>query len=137
MTTVREKMTKDLVILDADTNLFDAARSMRDEDIGDVLLDLDGAYGIVTDRDIVVRALAERKDPTDTRLRDIATTDLETVQADADLDEVIRDMAERNIRRIPVMENEDLVGILSLGDLAMLRDEDSVLADISAAPANN
>ncbi|MDX1657178.1 MAG: CBS domain-containing protein [Nitriliruptorales bacterium] len=137
MTTVREKMTKHLVILDGSTNLFGAAEAMRDEDIGDVLLDLDGTYGIVTDRDIVVRALAEGKNPTDTTLEDIATTDLETVQADDDLDEVIRDMAERDIRRIPVMESDDLVGILSLGDLAMMRDEDSVLADISAAPANN
>lgn len=137
MTTVREKMTKDPVILDAGATLSEAAQQMRQHDIGDVLLELDDGYGIVTDRDIVVRALADGRSPDECTLEEIATTDLESVDADDDLEEVIREMVEDDIRRIPVMEGDEIVGILSIGDLAVMRDPDSVLADISAAPSNN
>lgn len=137
MTKVREKMTTDPVVLEGTTTIADAARHMRDHDIGDVLVRIDGSYGICTDRDIVLRAVAEEKAPTSVTLGDVATRDLETVSPDADLEQVIRDMDERNVRRIPVCEDGSAVGILSIGDLAVMRDADSLLADISAAESNN
>lgn len=130
-------MTKDPVVLDARSTIADAARRMRDEDIGDVLVDLDGGYGIATDRDITVRAIAAGWDPEQKTIREVATTELDMVSPDDDVDEVIRRMREDDVRRVPVFENDQPVGILSLGDLAVMRDEGSVLADISAAPGNN
>lgn len=137
MTQVKEKMTTDPVICESTDTLADAAKRMRDQDIGDVLVKIDGSFGIVTDRDIVVRAIAEGISPESGTLGDVATRDLETVAPTDDLDEVVRDMRERDIRRVPVMSDGQPVGILALGDLAVMRDRDSVLADISAAESNN
>lgn len=137
MTAVREKMTKDPVVCESTDTLTDAAKKMRDHDIGDVLVKLDGSYGIVTDRDIVVRAVAKGLAPNEVSLGDVATRDLDAVTGDDDLEEVIERMVNDDIRRVPVIEDGTPVGILSLGDLAVMRDPDSVLADISAAPSNN
>ncbi|MBW3665248.1 MAG: CBS domain-containing protein [Actinobacteria bacterium] len=130
-------MTTDPVICESTDTLADAAKRMRDEDIGNVLVKMDGSFGIVTDRDIVVRAIAEGIAPESGTLGDVASTDLDTVGPDDDLDEVVRQMREDKIRRVPVMEDGHPVGILAIGDLAVMRDEDSALADISAAPGNN
>lgn len=139
MTTVRERMTKDPVVLDAESTIADAARRMRDQDIGDVLVEMDSGYGIATDRDITVRAVAAGWDPEERTIADVASTGLEMVTPDDDLEEVVTRMREHDVRRVPVCETTDQrpVGILSMGDLAVMRDEDSVLADISAAPSNN
>lgn len=137
MTTVKERMTTDPVICASTDTLADSAQLMRDHDIGDVLVKLDGSFGIVTDRDIVVRAIAEGIAPDSGTLGEIATTDLETVRPSDDLDEVVKDMRSRDVRRVPVLEDDQPVGILSIGDLAVMRDPDSALADISAADPNN
>lgn len=137
MTTVRDKMTSDLCVLDATNTLTDAARAMRDRDIGDVLVRVGGGLGIVTDRDIVVRAVAENRSMDDTKLDEIATTEVQSVAPGDDLDDVVSTMRQHDIRRVPVCEGDEPVGILSMGDLAVMRDEDSALADISAAAPNN
>ncbi|MBW3601720.1 MAG: CBS domain-containing protein [Actinobacteria bacterium] len=136
MTTVRERMTSHPVICESSDTLADAARKMRDDDIGNVLVRIDGSFGIVTDRDIVVRAIAEGIEPESGTLGDIVSRDLEIAQPDDDLDKVVGKMRERKVRRIPVCENDQPVGILSIGDLAVMRDQRSALADISAAEGN-
>jgi CBS domain-containing protein len=109
---------------------------MKERDIGDVLVSSGGRlYGIVTDRDLVVRALAE--DPTraaDTPLSAICSEAIESVAPDADVGEVIALMEEKAIRRVPVVEEGRPVGIVSLGDLAVARDSESALGKISSAP---
>jgi CBS domain-containing protein len=135
---IREVMTKDPVTLPADRSVLDAARCMRDSDIGDVIIvQGDRVAGILTDRDIVVRAVAEGRDPAQTKVAEVATMDPATVAPDDSIDDAIRIMRERNIRRLPVVENGRPVGVVTIGDLAMERDRNSALADISAAPPNN
>ncbi len=126
-------MTRDPRTVNADDTIVDAARIMRDSDIGDVVVMDDGQVsGIVTDRDIVVRAIAEGRDA-DTPVRDVCTTGVETVDPSASVDDAVRTMEQHDIRRLPVVKNGRPVGILSLGDLAVERDPESTLADISAA----
>jgi CBS domain-containing protein len=107
---------------------------MRDNDIGDVVVVEGGQVtGILTDRDIVVRAVAEGRDAEATTVVDIATTGVQATEPDASVDDTLRMMREHDIRRLPVVKNGRPVGIVSLGDLAVERDPDSTLADISAA----
>jgi CBS domain-containing protein len=110
---------------------------MRDDDIGEVIVsDGDRLLGIVTDRDIVVRAIAEGLDPVREKVDTVFSGDVNTVSADAPIEEAIRVMSERAVRRLPVMEGERIVGVVALGDLAMERDTNSALADISSAAPN-
>jgi CBS domain-containing protein len=132
--TVEEIMTRDPRTVDAGDTLLDAARVMRDTDIGDVIvMDRGQVSGIVTDRDIVVRGVAEGRDPDSTEVSDVCTTGVETIEPDASVDDALRLMREKDIRRLPVAKNRRPVGIVSLGDLAVEREPDSTLADISAA----
>lgn len=135
--TLKDLMTPNPLTCPATATIHDAAQQMRDRNIGDVIVtDGNQVCGIVTDRDIVVRALADGRDPTNTRLGDICSRDLVTLSPDADVQEAVTLMRERALRRLPVVENGKPVGIVSIGDLAMERDSDSALADISAAPPN-
>ncbi len=119
------------------TSLTDAARAMREDDVGALVVLEDGQVaGIVTDRDIVVRGIAEDRDLGHATVGDVCSRDLTTVESGQAVDEAVRLMRERNVRRLPVVEDGKPVGILSLGDLAVERDPDSVLADISAADPN-
>ncbi len=134
---IRDVMTAKPKTLAGSATLAEAARVMRQEDIGDVLVVDDGKpCGIVTDRDIVVRGIAAGKDPGQTAVKDIASKDVVTLAPDDSIDEAIRLMREHAVRRIPVMESGKPVGIVSLGDLAVERDQRSVLGQVSAAPAN-
>jgi CBS domain-containing protein len=134
---VRDVMTADPVKLNADAPLFDAAQAMRTSDIGDVIVMQDGRpCGIVTDRDLVVRGIAAGKDPSNTPLREVCSKDLTTISPDEPTDKAVELMRDKAIRRLPVCENGDVVGFVSIGDLAVERDPKSALADISAAPAN-
>jgi CBS domain-containing protein len=134
---IRDVMTHGLVGLPARTSVADAALRMREDGIGDVLvLEGEEVRGILTDRDIVVRAVAEGRAPEGVRIGDICSRELATVGPDDTLDEAVRIMRSRAIRRLPVMEGGRPVGIVSLGDLAQRRDPTSALADISAARAN-
>lgn len=134
---VRELMTRDPVVLSADTPVGEAARRMRDHDIGNVLVvEGDRLVGIVTDRDLVVRGLADRDNLSGCPLREVCSATLTTAAPDEDAETAIARMRERAVRRIPVVEGDRPVGVLSLGDAAVDKDSRSVLAGISAARAN-
>lgn len=132
---IRDLMTKDPVVCASDCRLDEAAAAMRDHHIGDVLVrDEEGRLcGIVTDRDLVVRGLAGGGDVSTMTLADVCEGQLHTVQADAPIADVVRMMEERAIRRAPVMQDDELVGVVSLGDLAAGLDADSALGKISTA----
>jgi CBS domain-containing protein len=136
---IREVMTENPAMLEADATVDDAAHMMKQQNIGDVLIGDNGTLtGIVTDRDIVTRVLAAGKDAKTTTLRDCCTSDnLQTLAPDASVGDAIQLMEQHAIRRLPIVDNGNPVGIVSLGDLAVERDPESTLADISAAPANS
>lgn len=131
-------MTTRLVTMNGNDTLSDAAREMRDAAIGDVIvMDGEEVIGIVTDRDIAVRAVAERLDPDSAVLNQIQSRDLVTVSQYDDAVAAGDLMRRYAIRRLPVIDDGRLVGVISLGDLAVEREPDSVLADISAEEPNN
>ncbi|MET9300314.1 MULTISPECIES: CBS domain-containing protein [Micromonospora] len=135
---VSDVMTRQVVYLPAETPLDEAARVMKESDIGDVVV-TDGATlaGMLTDRDIVVRAVAERADPGATTIGSIITREVVMIEQHCTANEAAALMRERNIRRVLVCDNErKLVGIVSLGDLAMQLDPQSALSDISEAAPN-
>ncbi len=135
---VREIMAQQVQTCPADSSVSEAAEVMRDNDIGDVIvLKDDGSVcGIVTDRDITVRAVAEGRDASSTRLDEICSHDVTTISPDEDSQEAARIMREQAVRRLPVTDGGRPVGIVSIGDLAIERDPDSALADISAERGN-
>jgi len=136
---VGDVMTQEVVYLSADTTLDEAAQAMRTQDIGDVVVTEGPTLaGVVTDRDIVVRAVAEGRDPRSTRLGDIATRDLIMIQNDAPAAQAAELMRDRAVRRLLVHdEARQLVGVITLGDLAIEMDPDSALGQISGSPPNN
>src|SRR4051812_43501496 len=137
-TALREVMAKDPTTMPGDAPLVDAARSMKEKDIGDVIvLEGDKMCGVVTDRDIVVRAIAEGRDPGETKLGEVCSHEVITLPPDATVDDAVKLMREKAIRRIPVEEDGKPVGIVSLGDVAMDHNPQSILSDISKQPANN
>lgn len=133
---VRHAMTESPQTIKPDMNASDAAGMMKSEDIGVLpVVEGDSLIGLVTDRDLVLRVLAERKDPMEVRIGDIATRAPVTVSPDMKLSEARDLMAEHKIRRLPVMKGDRLVGILSMGDLAWAdasrREVGETLRDIS------
>ncbi|MGH9049331.1 MAG: CBS domain-containing protein [Acidimicrobiia bacterium] len=134
---VKELMTTSPVTIPPTAFAWDAARLMKEQDIGDVIVvDGDRLCGIVTDRDLVVRVIGEGRDPSRTTIGEISSENVKTVSPDDDADEAVRLMREQALRRLPVTENGKPVGVVSIGDLAVERDPDSALADISAAAPN-
>ena len=115
------------------------AQIMRDDGIGSVVvLDGDHVLGLVTDRDIVVRAVASERDPTAIAISEICSTELVFVRSDDTIDNAAELMRAHALRRLPVIDDKDqLVGMVSLGDLAMHRDQHSALAEISGQKPNN
>ncbi len=138
-TSVKEIMTPNPITLQASSTVTQAAEAMKQHDVGNVLvLEKDGALrGIVTDRDIVIRDVAERKNPEKTKLGDICSAELTTADVDDSIDSVVAKMREKALRRMPVVQKGKPVGIVSIGDLALERDERSALADISGAPPSH
>jgi CBS domain-containing protein len=133
---IKDAMNTKPASLPASATIADAAQQMRELDIGDVLVEQEGRLaGIVTDRDIVVRAIAEGRDVT-SKLGDIVSSEVVCITPAESADDAIRLMRERALRRVPVVENGRPVGIVSLGDLAEERDPRSVLGEISGAPPN-
>jgi CBS domain-containing protein len=134
---LREIMTQRPVTVQVTDTVTAAARSMRDGNIGDVVvLEEDRIQGILTDRDIVVRALAEGRDPAQTTVGEICSRELTTLSPADAIGEAVKIMRDKAIRRLPVVEGGRPVGIVSLGDLAVESDPESVLGGISAAPPN-
>ena len=122
---IRELMTPNPVVLPGTASVHEAARTMRDAEIGDV-----------TDRDIVVRLVAEAQNPATTTLADLCSHALVTVRPTDTIEDAVRLMRTHAIRRLPVVEGGQAVGIVSLGDLAVERDPGSALGEISGAPPN-
>jgi CBS domain-containing protein len=135
---IRELMTPNPVTLPGTASVHEAACAMRDQDIGDVVvIEHKQVCGIVTDRDIVVRTIAEAQDPATMKLGDICSHSLLTVKPTDSVEHAVRLMRTHAIRRLPVVDGGKAVGIVSLGDLAVERDPDSALGEISAAPPND
>jgi CBS domain-containing protein len=136
--TVGDIMTTDLVSLSAEHSVRDAARRMREANVGAIVVQKHGnLFGIVTDRDIVVRCLAHGGDCDETPLSEICSPDVTTLGPDDEVDRAVTVMRDKAIRRIPVVKNGKAIGILSLGDLALQRDPFSALGAISKALPNN
>ncbi|MFE6334581.1 CBS domain-containing protein [Streptomyces sp. NPDC002784] len=134
---VRDIMTAAPATVEPQASVASVARLMRDEDLGAVLVvDDDRLRGLVTDRDLVVRSVCEGGDPEQTTVAGACSDDLVTVGPDEDLDIAVGLMREHAVRRIPVVDDGRPVGIVSLGDLAMERDPESALGDISVARPN-
>jgi CBS domain-containing protein len=130
-------MTPNPITVDVNATAVEAAKVMRDDSVGDVVVIDEGTVnGIVTDRDIVIRGIAAGHDPALTPVGEISSRDLTTVAADADAEDAVTLMRERAIRRLPVTDNGQVVGVIAIGDLAQQRDPNSALADISAAAPN-
>ena len=119
---VRDIMTSgSIATATLDTTIEELANMMKSEDVGaiPVLDDDDKLAGIITDRDIVVRAIAEGEDPTECTAEDIISEQLHTSEPDADLQEAIELMSRNQIRRLPVVEEDQVIGIISLGDVSV------------------
>jgi CBS domain-containing protein len=136
-TLVEEVMSRTPLALTPDSTIAEAAAYMRDGGIGDVLVvDGDCLVGMVTDRDIVVRAVAEHRDPDATPLSAVCSEDLFTVRPDDAVDTAERIMRDRALQRMPVVKNGRPVGVISLADLTDTIDSAGTLRDISTAPPN-
>jgi CBS domain-containing protein len=135
---IREIMTADPRTVSSMATVADAAREMRDGDVGSVVVIENGKVaGIVTDRDIAVRVVAQGLDPDATRVSEAATMRPVTLTVDQTVEDAIRLVREQDIRRILVVQDDRPAGIVSLGDLAIERDTDSALAEIASEPPNN
>lgn len=135
---VSDVMSRAPATVEPHTSVAAVARMMRDEDIGVVLVaEGEQLRGLVSDRDLVVRAMAEGGDPGSMTVAEACSEDLVTVGPDDDLIVAVRLMRERSVRRVPVVdEARHAVGIVSLGDLAIERDPGSALGDISSTRPN-
>jgi len=118
-------MTPNPCSIDADKPVAYAAKMMKEEDVGFApIVEGDHLIGTVTDRDIVVRVVAEGKDPQAVAVREIATTGVVTVDPQQDLDQVLRLMAQHQVRRVPVVEEDGkLVGVVAQADVAREGDD--------------
>ena len=124
---VRDSMTPIVRTAQMTQSLIEAAALMRDDDVGSIpVVDNGQLVGIVTDRDIVVRAIAEQRDLTRTTVDEIASHDPVTVGPDQDLNEALELMATYQVRRLPVVEDGRLVGMLAQADLALQAKEKKV-----------
>lgn len=122
---VRDVMTSNPTTCEPTATLVDAAKVMAREDVGPVPIVEGGKLvGLVTDRDIIIRAVAEGRDVTSTTVQDVASKDLVTVTADEDLDRALQLMAQHQVRRIPVVDGDRVVGIVSQADVARAADEE-------------
>ncbi len=116
---VRDVMTKSVATIRPDATIKDAAQMMQQHNVGSIpVVDSNGLQGIVTDRDIVLRNIASGQDPMSTPVKNIMTSQITTVTPEEDVHAISQMMASRQIRRVPVIENQKLVGMVSLGDIA-------------------
>ncbi len=136
---VKDVMTRAVFTVSENATIGEIACLMRDEKIGDVLVtSADGKLtGIITDRDVVVRAVAGGTDLELLRAKDICSDHMVTVPPTAIVDEAVKLMGDNAIRRLPVVENDIAIGIVTIGDLAAQRDPKSALGEISRAAPNN
>ena len=121
---VRDAMTENPRSIGASASVVEAARLMRDEHIGSLpITDDEELVGMITDRDITTRVVAEAADPKVTSVGDVVSRDLISVEPDEDLEEAVQLMASHQVRRLPVVENGRLVGIVAQADIARTENE--------------
>jgi CBS domain-containing protein len=122
---IREVMTSNPRTIEADKPVADAAKLMRDEDVGLApVVEGHRLVGTLTDRDIAIRVVAEGKDPASTPVRVVASTEVVTVNPEQDLDEALGLMAQHQVRRVPVVEQDGrLVGVVAQADIARQADK--------------
>jgi CBS domain-containing protein len=119
MPNIQKIMTDSVVTCTAQDNIYEAAVKMKQHDTGFIpIVDGERLIGVVTDRDLVIRAMAE-KHPGSTSIRDVMTEEVISVGPEATIDETAELMADHQVRRMPVVQDGKLVGIVSLGDLAV------------------
>jgi CBS domain-containing protein len=136
MTQLREVMSGPVITVDPDASAADAARLMRDQDTGDVVIASDDRIqGILTDRDLAVRLVAEALDP-NVSVSEVCTNDPITLDVEDSIEQASQTMGEYSVRRLPVTEGSRVVGFISLGDLTQYLDTDETLSDISQAAPN-
>lgn len=138
---VKDIMTKNVAYINPDSTVVEAAQMMQKHNIGSVpVCDQSGVVGIVTDRDIIVRNIAHGNNPQSTPVKDVMTAEVTTASPEMDVSELTKMMADHQIRRVPVVENNRIVGMLALGDVAanhqLNMEASEALAEISrpAAP---
>ena len=120
-TSIKEVMSSDVRTCEPDATVVDVAKVMAKEDVGPIPVVEGGRLvGLVTDRDLVVSVLAEGKDPKTTKVGEIASRDLVTVSPDEDLDQALKLLAQHQVRRLPVVEGDRVVGIVAQADVARL-----------------
>lgn len=116
---VRDIMTKSVAYVNPMSTVVDAARLMQKHNVGSIpVCDQNGVIGIVTDRDIVVRNVAHGNNPQSTAVKDVMTSQVTIVNPEMDINDVSEIMSQQQVRRLPVVENNMLVGIVALGDVA-------------------
>lgn len=141
MTTAREVMTGGAECVTMNDTVSDAARRMRDLDVGALPIcgDDNKLAGMITDRDIVVNCVAEGMDTTEVKVSDYAGDEVVTIGADDDIEEALDTMSRHGVRRLPVIDGHDLVGMISQADIAKNLPEEKagrLVEAISSAPAN-
>ncbi len=135
---MRDIMSPAPICMAPGESVFAAAKAMKQHGIGTVLVLTDGKLsGLVTDRDITVRVLAENRDPLTTRIGDICGSELAVLGPDDDLEQATRLVRERAVRRIPVLADGIPVGVVSIGDLALDHDATSALSGVSSGSPNS
>ena len=142
MVTARDIMTGGVECASVNDTLADAAKKMRDLDVGALPIcgEDNRLQGMITDRDIVVKCVAEGGDPSTAKVADFAEGKPVTIGADDSLEETLRTMAEHGVRRLPVIDGHDLIGMVSQADVAKNCPEEKLgdlVQAISSAPANN
>jgi len=136
--TVSEVMTPEPTTCGPHDSALDAAKAMREGCFGAVVVAEGGdVRGILTDRDIVVRGIAAGKDPAATEIEEICTAEVTTLSPEDSVDRAVEALRQSHVRRLPVVDGREVIGIVSIGDLALARDERSALAEISNAAPNN
>jgi CBS domain-containing protein len=127
---IRDIMTTGVSTAAPDTSLEEIATIMKKEDVGAIpIVEDDELCGMITDRDIVVRCVAEGKNPADTHAEDILSEDLHIIEVDEDVDTAAQLMSRHQVRRLPVVEEGRLVGILAIGDIAVKEGDDRTSGD--------
>ena len=142
MTTAREIMTPNAQFLETGATVLEAAQRMAREDIGAMpVCDGGRLQGMLTDRDIVVKVLAAGKDPATCTVMEVASGgEVVTIGADDDVEEALRTMKDHDVRRLPVIDGDELVGMVAQADIARSMGDKQVgdlVGDISSAPPNN
>src|SRR5256885_11288101 len=128
---VNEIMTRDPKTAQLDSTLEEVAVLMKDENVGAIPIvnEDEELVGIITDRDIVVRCVAEGKEASDTTVEDVLSEDLTTVEPDSDVEKAARLMAQKQIRRLPVVEDGELIGMVSIGDISVKHEDDETVGE--------